>query len=325
MQLETLALVRDGVRLGARAWGPSDGPVVVLLHGFPETSACWASLGAQLGRAGYRAIAPDQRGYAMSDAPTAIDAYAIEALVADAVAWIDAAGAPRAHLVGHDWGAVVAWMVANDAPDRVDRLVICNGPHPGALLAAWSRPSRQWLRSAYVAFFQLPALPEWLLTAGDFALWRWVLARDPLRPPSADEVDAAVAALAVKGLTGPLHYYRAARRRAAAVRARLRCVPAPTLVVWGTRDRYLGPALAVPPAAWASAVTVRWLPDASHWVLRDAPDAVADAVLAHLAPATAAGGGAAETGAGGESPASGPGLETTPGSDASSSPRSRRR
>src|SRR5262249_22187334 len=131
------------------------GPLVVLLHGFPEFWYAWRHQIPALAGAGYYVVAPDLRGYNESDKPLGVRNYRIELLVQDVVALIEHTGVRRAVVVGHDWGGVIAWQLAMDHPERVDRLVILNAPHPAAFLRELRRPT-QLLRSAYMLFFQLP-------------------------------------------------------------------------------------------------------------------------------------------------------------------------
>jgi epoxide hydrolase 4 len=141
-----------------------EGPLVILLHGFPEFWYSWRHQISALAEAGYRVVAPDLRGYNLSDKPSGLSAYRGEELIGDVAGLISAYGERRATVVGHDWGGLVAWITAIARPDLVERLVICNAPHPARLQAALRSPE-QILRSSYILFFQLPVLPEVLLGA----------------------------------------------------------------------------------------------------------------------------------------------------------------
>jgi len=167
--LEQRFIETNGVRLNVLQDGPQDGPLAILLHGFPEFSDGWRRQIPFLAAAGYRVWAPDQRGYALSDKPDGIAAYALDELAADVVGLMDAAGRERAFLVGHDWGAAVAWWVAQTQPQRVVRLVVINVPHPAVMLAHLRGSLAQLLKSWYIFYFQLPWLPEWTLS---LASWR---------------------------------------------------------------------------------------------------------------------------------------------------------
>ncbi len=156
----------NGIRLHYVEAGT--GPLVILLHGFPEFWYSWRHQLTALSEAGFRVVAPDQRGYNESDKPAGVSAYRIENLTADIAALVRHLGEPSAHIVGHDWGGVVAWHLPLHHPGLVRRLVILNAPHPALFVQALSRPA-QLLRSWYIFFFQLPWLPEWALRRRNFA------------------------------------------------------------------------------------------------------------------------------------------------------------
>jgi pimeloyl-ACP methyl ester carboxylesterase len=162
--IEPLQLRARGLVFDALAAGPATGEPVVLLHGFPQTSACWTRVLEALAAAGYRAVAPDQRGYSPTARPNAVRAYRMPELVADVVAIADGLGATRVHLVGHDWGGAVAWNLAGRHPERVATLTAVSTPHPGAFARALTTGT-QPLRSAYIPLFRTPRLPELLLGA----------------------------------------------------------------------------------------------------------------------------------------------------------------
>ena len=263
---------------------------MVLLHGFPEFWYSWRFQIPALAAAGFRVVAPDMRGYNLSDKPEGVESYALEGLARDVERLIGALGEERAVVVGHDWGGIVAWAVATLHPERVERLVILNVPHPERFSRGLRTP-RQLLKSSYAFFFQLPWLPERVLRAGDFALVRSVLRNDPVRPGTFGEhdIDRYVRALSRPGaLTAALNYYRALARRAPAVaRALRRRVGAPVMVIWGQRDLFLVPELARPGPTWVPDARVERLPDASHWVQQDRPERVNALLLDFLgSPAT---------------------------------------
>jgi len=270
------------------------GPLVVLLHGFPEFWYSWRHQLPGLAAAGFHAVAPDMRGYNWSDKPPGVDRYRVEVLARDVERLIRACGATRAAVVGHDWGAIVAWWFAMLHPDRLTRLAILNVPHPaymlepGLMRAAGVPVWRQLRRSWYVFFFQLPWLPELALSAGNFALVRRTLRRDPVHRGTftEEDIERYVEALAQPGaLTATINYYRALlRRNPLGVRARLRRIEVPVLVIWGEQDRYLEAGLAQPPRRWVPDARVERLPDASHWVQLDRPARVNALLRGFLAP-----------------------------------------
>ncbi len=275
-------VLADGVPLHCLEAGPDDGPLVVLLHGFPEHAGAWRRHMVPLAEAGFRVVAPDGRGYGRSGKPDGIAPYRVSRLTADVVAVADAYGAARVRLVGHDWGGIVAWWLAARHPERVARLAILNAPHPDT---RWSVPRRhpgQWLRSWYVAAFQLPALPERLLAANGFAALAHALVGTS-RPGTFGPADLEGyrAAWAEPGaLRGMLAWYRALVRHPPRPAGRVRV---PTLVLWGRRDTALLPAFAEHGAALADDVRLRWFDGASHWLHHEEPDAVAAELLAFLA------------------------------------------
>jgi pimeloyl-ACP methyl ester carboxylesterase len=148
-----------------------EGPLVLLLHGFPQFWYQWRHQIPALVEAGFRVVAPDMRGYNLSDKPLGVQAYRVELLARDVERLILACGEWTADVVGHDWGAIAAWVVAMRHPDRVGKLAILNVPHPARFLDGLLSPM-QLLRSSYVSFFQIPRLPEEVIRAGDFALLR---------------------------------------------------------------------------------------------------------------------------------------------------------
>ncbi len=250
-----------------------EGPLVVLLHGFPEFWYEWRHQIPALAAAGFRVVAPDMRGYNLSDKPEGVDRYRVELLVEDVAGLVRHLGAERAHLVGHDWGGVVAWYFGMLRPELLDRLVVLNAPHPAAFAREIVRPD-QMLRSAYAGFFQLPAVPELALRAGDFALLERVLRTEPARPGAFTDADVEryKEAFAQPGaLTATLNYYRAFARRD---RPEVRAIAAPTLLVWGEKDPHLVVRLTEGLEAWVPGIRVERIPGASHWVAADEPERV---------------------------------------------------
>ena len=275
----------DGVRLSGLEAGPAGAPLVILLHGFPEDAQSWEVQIAALAAAGRRVVALDQRGYGDSDRPEGRAAYRLGRLVADVAAVAASLREERFDLVGHDWGGVVAWAVAARHPVRVRRLVILNAPHLAAMRSYLRRSPLQFLRSAYIALFQLPFLPELLLGLGDHALLARVLKRSSRRHAFGH---AELARLrrgwrASGAMTAMLNWYRALpadRLDGGAVR-----VSAPTLILWGAKDRFLGRGLATAGAALCDDARIAWLEHATHWLHRDEPEAVSEAIVRFLAEA----------------------------------------
>jgi epoxide hydrolase 4 len=276
--------LRDGyadlgeVRLHYVEAGPADGPAVILLHGFPEFWYGWRHQIPALAAAGFRVIAPDMRGYNLSSRPPEVSSYRGRRLAGDIRDLLRDRGASRAYLAGHDWGAAVAWVTAMAYPEEVERLAILNAPHPRRMMAALQRPGKQIARSWYMFFFQLPWLPEHAVRAGDWWAFRHGFERDArpgvFTPADIDRYRGAWSQPG--GAAAAINYYRAALRRSPSRQSgELRPVTAPTLVIWGERDRYLGAELAEPDRADVPGLErVVRLPDASHWVQHDEPERV---------------------------------------------------
>jgi len=265
----------DGLTFDVADSGPLDGPVVLALHGFPQTSASWAGVTPLLTAAGYRVLAPDQRGYSPQARPQAVTAYTMGHLCGDALALADAAGADRFHVLGHDWGAAVGWALAASRPERVQTLTAVSVPHPAAFVR--SLLGTQALRSWYMAFFQLPVLPELL-----FRAWQGVGVRPLLRAIAHPDPDAAVRLLSDRRTaTGAVNWYRALRKPADLSVGPVRV---PTLYVWSDGDVALGRRAAEDTAAWVRGpYRFEVLSGASHWIPEEHPAELGALVLAHLA------------------------------------------
>lgn len=277
----------NGIRLHWVEQG--EGPLVVLLHGFPEFWYAWRHQVPALAAAGFRAVAPDLRGYNLSDKPAGVAAYRIEALLGDLAGLIARFGEgqkeARAHVVGHDWGGAVAWYAPLFCPERLLSLALVNAPHPLAFRRELRTSAAQRKRSSYVFFFQLPWLPERRIRAGNFAVLERMLRRDPVSPGAFTDEDILLykEALARPGaLTAAVNYYRAALRFPPNVAGRSWPVGLRTLVVWGERDRYLGQGLLEGLDRWVPDLTVVRIPDASHWAQADAPARVNELLIRFL-------------------------------------------
>jgi pimeloyl-ACP methyl ester carboxylesterase len=279
----------NGIRLHWVEQG--EGPLVVLLHGFPEFWYAWRHQLPALAVAGFRAVAPDLRGYNLSDKPPGVAAYRIEALLADLAGLIERLGGGRekAHVVGHDWGGAFAWYAPLLLPERLLSLALLNAPHPLAFRRELRSSPEQRKKSSYVFFFQLPWLPERRIRAGNFAVLEKMLRRDPESPGAFTDVDIRLykEALARPGaLTAAVNYYRAAFRFPPRVRGRTWPDDLRTLVIWGEGDRYLGPGLLVDLDRWVPGLTVERIPGASHWVQADARARVNELLIRFLTSVT---------------------------------------
>ncbi|HEU5307514.1 MAG TPA: alpha/beta hydrolase [Acidimicrobiia bacterium] len=281
--IDTLTLDLGPHRHSARASGPDDGELVLLLHGFPETSYEWRAQLEALGAAGYRAVAPDQRGYAEGARPVALEEYAVDRLVDDVYGFADALAAERFHLVGHDWGGFVAWYTAarDGARDgtrdegRLRTLTVVSTPHPVPFRAAMHSGGDQRERSSYMQWFRSPdAEAAWL--ADDGALLTAAYAEHP--PDARDEYRRVFTADGGAALTGGLNWYRANEFHAPDGEIRV-----PTLYVWSTGDVALGREAAEGTGAQvAGPYRFEVLDDVSHWIPEAAADALNRFLLEHL-------------------------------------------
>lgn len=289
---EPLALTANGLRFHAIADGPADGPLVLLLHGFPELSVSWRHQLPALAAAGFRAVAPDLRGYGRTEKK---GPYDWRTLSDDIAALVRALGREKAVIVGHDWGGAVAWGVAAFHPEVVERLVVLNCPHPAALAREIATNPRQLRKSLYMLFFQLPWLPERLLSrdhagaivrslkGGSHVRGTWT--KESLAPyrEAFSDVSSAAAALA---------YYRSAFRHAWQIQrdARAHPIKARTLVLWGREDRFLSveslrPDVMGELVAPGTIVSLEYVEGAGHFVQNEAPDEVNRKLVAWLGSA----------------------------------------
>jgi pimeloyl-ACP methyl ester carboxylesterase len=283
--------VGGGVRLHYVEAG--SGPLLVLLHGFPEFWYSWRRQIPALAAAGFHVVAPDMRGYNLSDRPTGWRSYRMDALAGDIAGLIRHFGDEPANLVGHDWGAAVAYGVAMYHPDVVRRLAILNVPHMERMLHGLRTP-RQLRKSWYMFFFQIPRLPEALARKDDFSLAKRSLRADSRESFSDEDLQRYAEAWSQPGaLSGMINYYRAALRSSPrGTLRRLRPILAPTMVIWGQRDRHLGAELAEPLPQWVPDVRMEWIPQATHWVQHEQPERV-NALLSEFFAAPSPGSAAA--------------------------------
>ncbi|WP_119069454.1 alpha/beta fold hydrolase [Rubrobacter indicoceani] len=264
-----------GVRLHYVEAG--EGPLVVLLHGFPEFWYSWRFQIPALAEAGFRVVAPDMRGYNLSGKPEKVSDYRVELLVQDVSDLIHHLGKRRACLVGHDWGGAVAWTAAMLLPELVEKLVVLNLPHPKTFMRGLLRP-KQLRKSWYIFALQTPGAPGRYVQR---KIFEWMLLnfrRDPVRVGTFGERDLELYREAMSrpgALTAATNYYRALLRRNPKKSASLvRRIEAPTLLIWGERDRYLGVELLQVDRDLVPHLQTERLPDASHWVQQDAPQRV---------------------------------------------------
>jgi len=275
MDLEHSYIETNGIRLHVVQAGPQSGTPVVLLHGFPEFWYGWRLQIPALVEAGCRVIIPDQRGYNLSDKPEGVKTFSMDELVKDVIGLIDALGYEKVNLVGHDWGAAVAWVVANQHPERLHRMGILNVPHPEVMKRFLKRDLEQLRRSWYILFFQLPWLPEALMRAQDWsAMIRALRDSGKTHTFTDEDIDKYKEAWSQPGaLTAMLNWYRAAARyqmpdmKDALIRV-------PTLMMWGMKDVALSHRLARPSMDYCEEGNLILFPEATHWVQLDEADSV---------------------------------------------------
>jgi pimeloyl-ACP methyl ester carboxylesterase len=263
-----------------------EGPLIILLHGFPEFWYGWRLQIQPLAAAGFRVVAPDMRGYNLSSRPDGVAAYETDKLADDIRGLIHERGAESALLVGHDWGGTAAWATAMNHPEVVDRLAILNAAHPRKLSQGLHHPD-QLRRSWYFFFFALPELPEAVVHANDWHFFRHFL-KDANPAYTPEEIEHYVEAWSQPGAaTGMINYYRSSVRQSPKrAEAALRPISAPTLVIWGQDDHYLGTELAEPDHDDVPNLDrVERVPDASHWVHHDQPERVTRLLTDFFAPA----------------------------------------
>jgi len=268
--MQTKFVEANGLRFEVLEMGSGD-RLALCLHGFPEHAVSWRHQMPVLAAMGYRVWAVNQRGYGRTTRPTRVMDYALPELMDDVAALIDASGATSVVLVGHDWGAMVAWCFAAGRLRPLERLVIMNVPHPLCFRAAlkhWRQARKSW----YITFFQLPVLPERMLMANGGAAVRRMFGRVALPP---DVLAVYTGQIVEPGAaTAMLNWYRASRRPSPRMPDLTRVIEVPTLVVWGERDVALDLICLEGTERYVRDLTLKRLPGVSHWVQQDAPEAV---------------------------------------------------
>ncbi|MEO6325305.1 MAG: alpha/beta fold hydrolase [Thermoanaerobaculia bacterium] len=273
----------NGVRLHYVEEG--SGPLVVLLHGFPDFWFSWRSQLPALAAMGFRVVAPDMRGYGESDKPAGTAAYRMDVLTTDIAELVKHLGEKKASVVGHDWGGAVAWSLPRYHPQLVERLVILNSPHPRAFRRELAT-SQQLFRSWYMFFFQLPVIPEMAIQLANFSPLERALTKlgGNLTPEELDQYRQAWKRPGA--LTAALNYYRAAFQLTAP-RTPSR-IETPTLLIWGEKDPALGVSLTEGLDKWVPNLKIEKLPNAGHWVHWDATATVNRLIGAFLSEGKAA-------------------------------------
>jgi len=258
--------------------GPENGQPVFLLHGFPDAWFGWQSQIEALADAGFRVIAPDQRGYNLSDKPQGIACYTMPLLVDDILGLADGLGFDRFNLAGHDFGAMVAWNLAMDHPERIKKLAIANVPHPFVMRNYLRSQPKQMLKSWYALFFQIPKLPEQVVKLNN---WRFLISAMP-DEFSKEEQDRYREAWKQPGaMTGMINWYRALMQKSFQTMETSN-IKVPTLILWGKQDPHISYEMAQLSIDLCDEGELITFDDASHWVLYDKPDATSKYLIHHF-------------------------------------------
>ena len=273
--VEIVKIAANGIEFEVATLGEGD-RLALCLHGFPEHAYSWRLQMPLLARLGYRVWAPNLRGYGNTSSPQEVAAYKTPTLVEDVLALIAAANAKEVLLIAHDWGAVLAWMIGMEHADKIGKLVIMNVPHPARFGAEMWRTG-QFLRSWYMFFFQLPALPEWMLGRNGAAAIGKMFRDNVSRPDRFTAADVEIYkqnALRPGGLKAMINWYRGLMRYGGMSRREFPMVEVPTLMLWGDADFALDVRTALGTEAHVRDLTFRRLTGISHWVQQEAPEAV---------------------------------------------------
>jgi len=273
-------LETNGVNLHVVQAGDPRGPLVILLHGFPDFWYGWRAQIEALAGAGFRVWTPDQRGYNLSDKPAQVADYGLDLLARDIVGLMDAAGVERACVVGHDWGGAVAGWLGLHHPHRLAKLAILNSPHPAAFTRYLNSHRSQRLKSAYMRFFQLPRIPE--LTSRRFG--GWALRRSSL-PDAFSDADLAKYQAAWNqpgAMKAMINWYRASHRRLNVTPMSSLTVSTPTQIIWGEKDVFFEEGLAELSLELCAAGRLAMIPAAGHWVQHEAADEVNRLLIAYF-------------------------------------------
>ena len=279
-QIEFARIETNGISLNVAQAGAADGPLMILLHGFPECWYGWKKHIAILANAGFRVWAPDQRGYNRSDKPNRVADYALDTLAADVVGLIDAASCQRAILVGHDWGAAVAWWVAHNAPQRVDKLIIVNVPHPLVMRRLLKSSIRQLMRSWYIFAIQIPWLPEWGGRRNDWSSVVQAMQKSSL-PGTFSDSDFSEYRRAWSqpgAYTAMLNWYRAIFRHGAR-RPQHDRITTPTRILWGQQDKFIGPEGAVLSLELCDHADLVMFHENTHWLQHEQPQEICQRIV----------------------------------------------
>ena len=278
MSLQFKHLSTNSIKLHTALAGPADGEPVILLHGFPEPWFSWINQIETLTEAGFRVVVPDQRGYNLSDKPTGVGSYKMDLLVEDILGLADALGIDKFYLAGHDFGAMVSWGLALRQPERINKMVIANVPHPAVFRSYLRSHPSQMIKSWYAMFFQLPNLPEALIRAN-----KWGFLTSAL-PDYFDhqKMDQYREAWEQPGaITSMINWYRATFGSSGKPRTD-NTIRVPTLIIWGKKDPHLSHQMAPLSLEFCQDGNLVYFEDATHWIQHDKPDEVSQLLIDHF-------------------------------------------
>ncbi|MEA2048629.1 MAG: alpha/beta hydrolase [Campylobacterota bacterium] len=275
VNIEDHYIQTNGVHLHVLQAGPIEGPLLILLHGFPEFSYAWRDYIPYLASAGFRVWVPDQRGYNLSDKPKGIASYTLDALAKDVLGLIDAAKHKQAFLVGHDWGGSVAWHIATKYPERIIKMIVLNVPHLGVLKKNLLSNAAQLRKSNYLFLLQVPWIPEIYIKFKQYMLLKKKF-RISSRPGTFTDDDLETyyrSWIQPKAFHSMLNWYRAAMQRP----IRYRKTPhltQPTLVIWGKKDKFLCSEMAQQSIDLCSEGHLIFFEEATHWIIHEEVSAI---------------------------------------------------
>ena len=265
----------NGVRLHILQSGPIEGPLIILLHGFPEFSYAWRRQIPYLASIGFRVWAPDQRGYNLSDKPKGIAAYTLDELAKDVIGMIDAAKQKQAFLAGHDWGGSVAWYVSTKYPERIKKMIVLNMPHRNIMKEHLRSNLLQRQRSKYIFFFQIPWLPEIRMKLQNFKGLKKVL-KYSSHPGTFNDTDPDIYYQVwskPRAYHSMLNWYRAAIQKPPVYENNPKII-VPTLLIWGELDNFLGVEMAQPSIDLCENGRLVIIEEATHWVQHEKAEQV---------------------------------------------------
>lgn len=272
-------IITNGITLHVAVTGPEDGNLVILLHGFPDFWYGWRKQIEVLAEAGYRVVVPDQRGYNKSDKPKGKRAYVINELQQDIIGLITHFKREDTVIIGHDWGGAVGWHLTSTHPEFVQKFIAVNIPHMGVIPKVLLKTPSQLIKSLYMVFFQIPILPEKILSGRNFKNMTQVLKGSSQKGTFKEsDISEYKRAWSKPGaLTAMLNWYRALPMSMKHISKEKNEVP--VKIIWGEKDQFLSKSLAEESLNFINAESVTWINGATHWVNQEEADIVNKEIL----------------------------------------------